>query len=108
MGGGPMNTEKRFAAVYGSVVVATVVTVVAALVTHRHWVTDLGTVMLCLALQGIILYTSALALVNQPRMISGRRLFYARFLLILIIASAVGAITYVQVLSLARAWMHYS
>jgi len=102
-----MKIEKRFLLLNGALAVATMGSGLAGMTLHCRWLVDLATALLCLWLQVIILALGTLALLSQSAVIAGRRLFYSRLALVVILAAVVGAITWVQVISLARAWRHY-
>jgi hypothetical protein len=102
-----MKTGKRLQLLYGVLVLATVITDVAGFAARLHWVSYIGRVLLGLTLESIVLPMAVLAFMNQSRLVSGRRLGLARVGLALILAAALGAIAYVQAISLLAAWRHY-
>jgi len=81
-----MNLEKRFLRVYATMIVGTLVVILAGLGLHHRWLADDAAILLGLSIQVLILAIAGLALRGQAL---DRRPRAAKILLVIIIATVV-------------------
>ena len=102
-----MKRETRFQLILFTLLALTFTAFLLDLSLHRHWFGDLAGIFLGACLQAIIIPLAWLALKNQRRALAGRRLFWSRLVLVIIIALFIGGIATFQVDRVGAAITHY-
>ena len=103
-----MKLETRLQLTYFTLLVFTFTAIILRYSLHQRWYGDLAGILLGVCLQAIIIPLAWLALKNQGRLVTGRRLFWARLLLVLIIVLYIGGIAAFQVNRAMAAFAHFA